>query len=281
MVVGLLVGTFILLASQKGPDKGTLWKIEGNGIKTAYLLGTFHLIPKVDFDLSDRAIELLKASDNLVLELDMDEPNLQMQMMQYAPMTGGNSLKNLLSEDEYNRIDKVISAKVGAGLVAFEKMKPIVVTSILYQTLFDEEIASYELSLVEIAKENDMEIQGLETVEFQMSLFDKIPYDQQIEEMVALVDQKEMMTDLFGQMVTAYKNGDIGKLEQIVTGYYDRPIFKKLLLDSRNENWVERIQELSVDNTNFYAVGAGHLGGEKGLITLLRKAGYKVTPVIQ
>ena len=55
---------------------------------------------------------------------------------------------------------------------------------------------------------------------------------------------------------------------------------KKQILDDRNLNWIKQIPELIKLNSIFIAVGAGHLGGEYGIINLLRKEGYTVKPVM-
>ncbi len=278
---GMFLANVAIANEPERGDKGILWKVEGKGIKTSYVFGTFHLISQSDFQLSDKAKELLAKSDKLVLELDMDDPTLQSTMMQYAGMQGDNSLKNLLSAEDYTLVDKAVTAQVGAGLAAFDKLKPFVISTMLYPTLFDEAIASYELSLTQLAMAGQKEVLGLETVEYQMSIFDKIPYDLQADELVEIITQKDEMAEVFRQMVANYKAEDIEALQRTVDSYYEQPDFSKWLLDDRNKNWVGRIGELSKESSNFYAVGAGHLGGKNGLINLLKVAGYKVTAVEQ
>jgi hypothetical protein len=281
--LSVLTGMFLAqIAEAKNPennDKGVLWKIEGNGIQTSYVLGTFHLISKADFNLSEQAISLLKESDKLVLELDMDDPSLQASTMRHAGMKGEATLQSLLSEDEYAAINEKVKEFVGADLSAFSKMKPFVITSMLLPMMFGDEVASYEMALIQIASQQEKEILGLETVEYQMGIFDKIPYEQQAEELFELVSDSEEVLVSFNEMVQHYQKGDINELQKVVKNYYEEDTYVAHLLDNRNENWVDKIGEFSSDQNIFYAVGAGHLGGEKGLINLLRANGYTVTPV--
>jgi len=282
MVAVFALGTLFINASAANtpPGKeGVLWKIEGNGIKTSYIFGTFHLISKADFDLSDKTVALLKQSENLVLELDMDEPSLQQRMMQYAQMQGEATLQNLLTEEEYNQVNSQVKETIGADLAMFNKMKPFVVTSMLLPSFFGEDVASYEGTLVQLASQNNMEVLGLETVQYQMGIFDKIPYEQQADELVEMVNDREYVVETFSEMVGYYKSGKIDDLQNLVEGYYEDREYVSILLDDRNKNWVEKIGEMSKESSTFYAVGAGHLGGKNGVITLLKKAGYKVTPV--
>jgi uncharacterized protein YbaP (TraB family) len=55
--------------------------------------------------------------------------------------------------------------------------------------------------------------------------------------------------------------------------------FTDLLLYDRNANWSKKLQELMPGSSLVIAVGAGHLPGKKGVLNLLREAGYTVEPV--
>ena len=55
--------------------------------------------------------------------------------------------------------------------------------------------------------------------------------------------------------------------------------YEDILLNNRNYNWVEKLKKLMPGKSLVVAVGAGHLPGDKGVINLLRKAGFTVTPI--
>ena len=55
---------------------------------------------------------------------------------------------------------------------------------------------------------------------------------------------------------------------------------KPVMLDNRNSNWVKDMPAMMKNESVFFAVGAAHLAGEKGVIQLLQKAGYTVKPII-
>ena len=81
-------------------------------------------------------------------------------------------------------------------------------------------------------------------------------------------------------MITSYKNEEISNLFDIVR---DERFFNKnaehWMLTVRNANWIEIMPDMMKKQSNLFAVGAAHLVGENGVITLLRTQGYKVTPV--
>jgi uncharacterized protein YbaP (TraB family) len=113
-----------------------------------------------------------------------------------------------------------------------------------------------------------------------MSMFDSIPYEDQAKMLVESIKSSDTENDQFDQMVKLYKAQDIvgmvsmmGEEEAGMAGYED------LLLNQRNRNWVPVMGEMMMAQPTFFAVGAGHLAGDQGVVSLLRKAGYTVEPV--
>lgn len=86
-----------------------LWKIEGKDLtEPSYLYGTIHIISQNDFFLTDATKQAFDESQKVVLELDMDDPQMPMQMMQYANMQDGQTLDQLLSEETYQKLDELV-----------------------------------------------------------------------------------------------------------------------------------------------------------------------------
>jgi uncharacterized protein YbaP (TraB family) len=278
VVLGILAGS-IASAENNENENALLWKIEGNGIKTSYVYGTFHLLPESDFHVSDAVKNAIQTSEQIVMELDMDDPQMQMQLMQNMNMKDGNSLKSMIKEGTYVKLDSIMKATMGASIVAFDKVKPFFVASMLIPTMIEGKIASYEGTFIQMAKEQQKEILGLETVADQMNIFDEIPYEQQAKELAEMVDDKTKATAIFNQMIDLYKAQDMNGLFNLFMEYYETEEEVDLMLNNRNANWIQPINDFATNKSSFFAVGAGHLGGEKGVIQLLKNKGFKVTAV--
>jgi uncharacterized protein YbaP (TraB family) len=278
LVLGLFAGT-IASAETNEDENSLLWKIEGKGIKTSYVYGTFHLLPKKDFHLSEAVKKAIENTDQFVLELDMDDPQMQMQLMQHMSMREGNSLKSMIKESTYIKLDSILKATSGVGMAAFDRVKPFFVASMLIPTIIEGDIASYEGTFIQMANAQEKEILGLEKVADQMNIFDEIPYEQQAKELSEVVDNKAEAKAIFNKMISLYKNQDMNGLYNLFMEYYETEEELDLLLNNRNANWIEPIQQLSSQKSSFIAVGAGHLGGPRGVIKLLKEKGFKVTPV--
>lgn len=269
-------------------ESSLLWKITGNGIKTSYLFGTIHMIAEKDFFWTKSMEQAFKKSKKLVMEMDMSQQMaMAVQMMQLAPMKGGEALKDLLSEEDYALVEnyfnneaKSAQAKMTFGMA--QSWQPMLLQSLLYTEMIDGSVKMYEMELTEKARKAEMAFGGLETVSDQMSAFNSIPYKDQAQalvEMIKNIKEGSSNENEFTKMVVFYKAQDVEGMLEAMQGELDEMNSQADLLDNRNKKWIPQIGEMSKKMSTFYAVGAGHLAGKNGVIRLLREAGYKVTAV--
>lgn len=270
----------ICLAPSLQAQNSILYKVEGNNIQPSYVFGTVHMLPKEDFFIEEKVKKAFSESNLIVMELDMDDPSMQTEAMKYAMLAGDDSLKNHMTEAEYNILDDYFTSKMGVGMAGFVKMKPFVVSSTVMMAHLGQNMASFESTFVQMAKNQEKEIKGLETIAFQMAIFDAQPYEEQIDQVIEMLQEEGGISGYFDKIISAYKTQDITVLYESLNEFFkEDEAFKEKMLDERNQNWIPQIGEFSKNTSVFYAVGAGHLGGEEGIIYLLKKAGYTVTPV--
>lgn len=270
----------ICLAPSLQAQNSILYKVEGNNIQPSYVFGTVHMLPKEDFFIEEKVKKAFSESNLIVMELDMDDPSMQTEAMKYAMLAGDDSLKNHMTEAEYNILDDYFTSKMGVGMAGFVKMKPFVVSSTVMMAHLGQNMASFESTFVQMAKNQEKEIKGLETIAFQMAIFDAQPYEEQIDQVIEMLQEEGGISGYFDKIISAYKTQDITVLYESLNEFFkEDEAFKEKMLDERNQNWIPQIGEFSKNTSVFYAVGAGHLGGEEGVIYLLKKAGYTVTPV--
>ena len=285
---GLIVSLVALSAfAQSGKENNTLlWKISGNGIeKPSYLFGTVHMICKEDAYLSNNLIAAIEKTDRVYLELDMDNLFEMVGAMMKMKMNNDTTLADLLTPDQYQRTKQYFEKK--NSLLPFsvlETYKPLVASSLLMESSVDcDQQVAMEQLVMEEAKKNGKRIDGLETMAYQMSIFDSIPYKIQAQELFKSISSDDKESDggkEYKELINAYKDQDLKKLGEMISKS-DQGVmqYEDLLLNNRNRNWVIKLKTLLKDKALVIAVGAGHLPGEKGLIELLRKEGYTVSPV--
>ena len=289
--------------------KSLLWKIEGNDLKeTSYLFGTIHMIPSNSFFWPPNTKEAVAKCERMTFEINMDDMTnfgSQLSIMMNLFMKNGVTLPKLLSKEDYQLVrDHFETINMPLPAFMIDKIKPMFL-SIMATTDMDmmggglmggddeddsddesEGIKSYEMEFMELANESDMLMDGLETVEFQMSMFDSIPYQAQAEMLVDAVKTAQDSTlsqdGSIDELVKLYKQQDLQALQQTIqdesAGVEQ---FEELLLVKRNKNWIPIMEKQMADKATFFAVGAGHLGGEKGVIALLRAQGYTLTAASQ
>jgi uncharacterized protein len=285
---GLLVTLLSLstLAQKNNTDNTLLWKISGNGLeKPSYLFGTIHMICSQDAGLSDNMRKVISECDEVYLEVDMNNLIEMMAAVSKMKMRGDTTLKDLLSTEDYNKVKAYFKAK--ETLLPFsmlETYKPIVAASTLQETdLPCEETSMMEQVIMDEAKQYKKRVRGLETMSYQAGVLDSIPYKLQAEQLVQYIDKAnkgETADSEFAEMFKAYKEQDLAKLEKLMVSMdAGMSSFIDILLYHRNLNWAKKLDDLLPKKSLLIAVGAGHLPGEKGMINLLRKQGYKVTPL--
>jgi uncharacterized protein len=265
-------------------DENTLlWKISGNGLKaSSYLFGTFHLLCKEDINFSAALKQAITGSREVYLELDLDDPATLMGGLMLMNMKDGKKLKDLYTTEEYKRIVAFFKDSLQTPLGLFQQMKPEFLVSLLYPKMMPcNSAGSIEESIMKLAKAAGKEIKGLETMAFQASVFDSIPYEKQAQELLHTIDSMEQARTDFGLMLNAYKEQRLDKIETIINNpEFGETENQDILLDNRNKNWVGQLKKIMKKGPVFTAVGAGHLVGKNGLIALLRAAGYRVKPLL-
>jgi uncharacterized protein YbaP (TraB family) len=267
----------------KQKDGNTLlWKVSGNGLqKPSFLFGTFHLLCKDDIHFSDQLKKAVKMSDTMYMEMDMDDPATMLGGMLYMNMKGGKKLEDLYTPEEYKRLENYFSDTLKMPVMLLQKAKPYFLVALLYPRMMDcPSPAGVEEELMKIAKQDNKEIKGLETIQFQASVFDSIPYEWQAKELLKNIDSFSVYKDQFETMLHFYKNQQLDSIKNLVSkSEFGSEKYDDLLLNDRNKNWVKQLNTIMKNESVFVAVGAGHLVGDEGLISLLRKEGYQVDPL--
>lgn len=272
----------ITLFAASGNSQTLLYKISGNGLKSpSYIYGTIHITCDASLDANTK--KALDETQQLYLELDMDDPSMMTSMMGGMSMQNGEKMSNLASAEDFALVDDYLTKNMGASAKMLDNLKPFMVSTMLLPGLMPCTLTSVEDELMKISKAQNEEIYGLETVQEQLAVFDKIPYQIQMDELVASVKNKFADDKLeLDKMFELYEKKDLDAMldmmdtskNDIVAKYQDD------LLNNRNANWIPKITKIAKEKPTFFGVGAGHLGGDNGVLALLRKSGFTVTPVL-
>ena len=268
------------LSAQSPKEKTLLWKISGKGIQhPSYIFGTFHLLCADDFKIPDTLRSVIHQSKQIYFEIKMDDPEMTKKMMQTVQMKDGHHLKDFISMNDYDSVSSIFQNKTQIPLQFVANYKPVILVSLLYPSMLGCSPVAFEKEIEKMAAKDSLPFYGLETVEFQMSIFDTIPYNEQAKMLIKSVLNFDDSKKELSKMINTYQKKDISAMQASIGSDKDFGKYETILLNKRNENWVPLISKAVREKPTLFAIGAGHLGGSNGVLNLLRKNGFIISPV--
>jgi uncharacterized protein YbaP (TraB family) len=257
-----------------------LWKVEGRRTPL-YLLGSIHLLSSAYYPLPDVINQAFDGAETLIEEVDLDEltsPATMSLIMSKALLQEGKTLDALLTKDTYAQLQDYLKT---AGMPAdgMKRFKPWMVG--LTITALEAQKAGFDPNLgvdkhfFDRAKKTGKRVKGLETAAYQIDRLDElVPADQD-----ALIRQtlSELETERnnLKTMADAWAGGDAAVLESLLLKEFkDTPRIYDRLLVERNKNWMPTLEAcLDAPRPCFVVVGAAHLVGPDGLLSMLKQKG--------
>jgi uncharacterized protein YbaP (TraB family) len=260
-----------------------LWKISGNGlVRPSYLFGTMHLLCADDARISPGLDSVIHHVDGICFEINLSDVSDMLGSMKFMQMADGKRLSDLMPDSDYHKVKDYFAKH--ASMLPFdllERFKPMLVSSLIEEQNLDCQVTDgMEIQIMKAAQGLNKRMKGLETAQFQAGLFDSIPYAKQARELVNSIDSATEYKKMSRDLVTVYQKQDLGGIDSLSReGDASLDAYMDLLLYGRNRKWVDSLKTLLPENSWLIAVGAAHLAGDQGLILLLRKKGYILSPM--
>ena len=291
----------LLFLAAIGAQAQLLWKVSGNGLqKPSYIIGTYHLAP-VSFTDSIKGLkEALAAAEQVygeVVTADMTSPE-NLQKMQAAMMLPeGQTLDKLYTADEMARINTALKSILGADMTSpilaqqLGKMTPQALQTQLGLLIYLKKHPGFnpnegfDAYFQKEAAAKGKPVGGLETIDFQVNtLLKGLPMERQKELLLCLADNLDFTEEQTENVVNAFFKQDLDGIKAAMDAKLNNtcdgtPEEEERLIYGRNDNWMKQMPEIMKQKSTFFAVGAGHLPGERGLLAQLKKAGYTVEGV--
>ena len=294
-IVALATTTFISANAQ------LLYRITSDSQKKpSYIVGTFHLEDGSYLDKIPGANAALDEVDQVYGEIDiksMTNPDTLAATQVMTMLPDGKTIKDILTAEQFEKLDKYVTSIIGTGIsnpMVFQqmgKMNPATLDNTLTITNFLKKMQGkfnpnniLDLSIQQTAMQKGKKTNGLETMAFQTKLMFGRPMNEMIEQLMCSIDNSEFYDKQTLLMIDAYHEQNIDKLLEITYMKMGNSCdmteeYMNDLIFNRNSDWVKKIPAIVKDTPTLFVVGAGHLPGDKGVINLLRKAGFKVEEV--
>ena len=279
-----ILAALALLAPLQGAAPNFLWKATGSNGGTVYLLGSIHLLTESYYPLAPEIEQAFKDSDLLVEEVDLDEllsPEMQLGVLMRSRLPQGQTLETVL-KPETLALFREFTRDLGPSAAPLYRFKPWMLATViegleLEKAGFDPDLG-LDKHFFDRSRQIGKPVKGLETADFQISLFDQMPMEQQeaflAETLKQLVTQKANVTTL----ADAWRSGDAATIEKLaLSDLKEDPVLYQRLLVDRNRAWLPQIEALlGRPGRAFIVVGAAHLVGPDGLLQMLRAKGITV-----
>jgi uncharacterized protein YbaP (TraB family) len=278
---------YAALATQPvAATRSFLWRAsKGQGV--VYLVGSVHMLTADFYPLAPALDAAFKDSDLLVEEADLAEmlsPTTQFSLLQRGMLPAGQTLDKVVSPATIALVNAHAGALgPGGAMEAVKQFKPWFLAMTLeamewQKAGFDPQLG-LDKHFYDRAQSEGKTVQGLETTEYQISLFDGMTAEQQERFLAETLKDLNKETASVNKLASAWKSGDVAGVERFVLQdlQSDPQVYQRLLV-GRNRNWLPKIEALfSRPRPAIVVVGAAHLVGPDGLVSMLKAKGYTLT----
>lgn len=278
-----------------------LYKISGKGLTApSYIVGTYHLAEASFVDSIPGMRRAMADCQQVYGELMMNElfaPDSLALLQQAMMLPGEMTLDSLLTADEMNRVNSFMRKTIGLDMTnpqlaqQMGKMTPQALSVVF-------SVFSYIKNGGKLDPENGFDnyfqkeahaqgktVGGLETMAFQIkALYEGKSLERQKELLLCQIDNSVFMDEMADRIVKAFYAQDLDGIKEamdqkLYNSCDNSPEEDALLVDNRNADWLTKMPALMAQKPTLFAVGAAHLPGQKGVLNLLRQAGYTVEGV--
>lgn len=278
-----------------------LYKISGKGLTApSYIVGTYHLAEASFVDSIPGMRQAMADCQQVYGELMMNElfaPDSLALLQQAMMLPGEMTLDSLLTADEMNRVNSFMRKTIGLDMTnpqlaqQMGKMTPQALSVVF-------SVFSYIKNGGKLDPENGFDnyfqkeahaqgktVGGLETMAFQIkALYEGKSLERQKELLLCQIDNSVFMDEMADRIVKAFYAQDLDGIKEAMdqklhNSCDNSPEEDALLVDNRNADWLTKMPALMAQKPTLFAVGAAHLPGQKGVLNLLRQAGYTVEGV--
>jgi uncharacterized protein len=287
-LASLLVGLTPNFAAAKAPtEKTLLWEISGNGLaQPSYLFGTIHSGCAKNLVLSRQQQQAIAKSQQLYLEIDLNNTSTYISAGALMLMPGGQSLRDVLTGAEYHKVKNFFEGKRGIPMWTLANIRPFYLSAMVGTSKPSKNRCttdSRENFLMRAAKKHKLEVHGLETPEEVNDVQNSVPMRDEVALLLQAIDNYQVPSKEAERLNQLYAQQDIAALHRLIaedpTSTPSDRVMWQALLDRRNRQWIPNMRQAMAAKPTFFGVGAGHLGGEVGLISLLQAEGYTVRPM--
>jgi len=252
-----------------------IWKIYKNNSEVIhYIMGTMHMSTHEAFTYADMAKKYIGRSSRYIAEMDLGSVNPN-DVLASCLLPDNQNLSLLFRPKSFNKIVKIFKKSFDIDISLYDTYSPFYINNLLtdkamkktYSQALDHYLWGY-------AVESQKEMGGLETFEDQKFIISQIPIEIQLKALKSCAKNPALFRKKIIHLNSLYKAGDVKQLYK--SSKRNMGALRKLMIYDRNHTMTQRLLGNLKSEVTFVAVGAAHLPGKEGMLSLIKKAGFKV-----
>ena len=266
----------------------TLWQLDGRS-NTVFILGSVHLLRAEDHPLPSRINDAYVEAERIIMEIDMDDldpVSMQSRINELGLLRDGRSLEDLMGAELYAEAEAAAARmEIPLGLLAQTEpwLAAITIEQMALARIGFNAQYGIEMHFTSKAREDGKTIDGLETVDEQLSFLDGLSIEAQRDMLMQSLEEGLDLESMMDALITAWREGDVGFFSStVLEDFRAYPELYAAIVSDRNERWVVQINDLLDDDDDYLViVGALHLVGPDGVPTLLENQGASIRQLSQ
>lgn len=263
---------------KKSKKNSLFWKIISPETNIeSYIFGTIHLRDERVYYRLDEIEKLIDDCAVFMAEYPLEDAG-DADIMTALQFENGKHIRSFIPSKKYKKLNKIIYKSFGVDLERLGFFKPMVIENMLTESLFDSDYDfPMDIVLWNYAQEHEKVTVGAESTKSQIDIMNSLSIKDQVKSLIEIGRNPKRYRKRIKKLIKMYEKQDL-------KGLYSKSVkslgkMKEVLVFKRNIKIVNSILEFSQEEKIFVAVGAGHLSGNKGILNLLKKKGYKVNPI--
>jgi uncharacterized protein len=249
-----------------------LWSVISPAGEQSWIFGTMHIRDDRVYRFCESLYPIIRQANVYVGEMDLDSG---LPAMEQGP---DYNMRAYFRPPIYQKIRHQLEKSFSLDVSRYDHLHPLMIMSAISQHFLQHDhMVSMDEHLWDYAKSNHLEVRGLESVEEQMALLHEIPPEPLYVQIRAISKYPSKFRKFADRTLVCYLENKLHLLYSMTKASMHQ--LRKKLIYERNRKMVERIKAFPTNRSYFITVGAGHLSGSSGIISLLRKAGYKMAAV--
>ncbi len=284
-MIRAIIIIFFVSSQVLAQEQSALYKVEGNGLKQpSYIFGTINFLPQFGFFIPEEVKKAIEDSDVYVTKLSL-KPKVQRKFTEAVKIPNNGSVDQYLNETDQKKLQTIIETYGGRNQAYnnfYSHLQPIILVTSTTALTLQNNIVYPEMELEDIAKDSKLKLVSLSNVDDEIEAFKQFPIEDQVEALKYTINNFDDHIKEYKKMVRRYhKEQDLEFVKKVTfKATNESDLFRKVYYDDRTISWIPKIKKLIKSKSAFIALGVPHLVGDKGVVELLRKEGFTVSPVV-